>query len=418
MVKKINILDFIKKIIEISNNESKSNFEKLQDIIIFLTQITETSKGSIMIKKDRLNMEVAASTNPDIVGIKQPLNGDSPSCWVFKNKMPLYIEKNQNFDGQRCEKSNYDKQAFLIIPVIRENDVIGVINLTEKKDSDCFSDEERGVLLDLAGIIISQIETFRLTEELKNNQYILSQKNKKLKKLEKIRNEFFQMMVHDLKGPVSEVIANLDILSYTVTDENMEYVKSAQAGCDNMYSMISNLLDITRLEEGSLNLIHEKISAQEIINEASSRLFATAKNKSIEIKDESGSKDTAYIWGDKGILLRVLQNIIMNAIIHSDTKDSIYTGFEKDKDHIVFYVKDNGKGVPAEEQEEIFEKYFHSRDKKASSTGLGLSFCKLAVEAHKGRIWVESDGKNGSSFKFMIPEIIESEEDLELDFKD
>jgi two-component system sensor histidine kinase KdpD len=416
MNKNMDILGFIKSIIEISNNEQKTNSEKLMELISFLTLITETAKGSIMIKKDRLSMEVAASTNPDLVGIKQPLNSESPSCWVFKNKMPLYVNNSEKFEGECQQKENYSKSAFLIIPIIRKDEVIGVINLTEKKGQDCFSDEERGILLDLAGIIIGQIEALRMAEELENNQKVLFEKNQKLEKLEKMRNEFFQMMVHDLKGPVSEVIANLDILSYTIDNENIEYVKSAQAGCDTMYTMISNLLDITRLQDGSLKLIGEKISVPEIITEASSRLFATAKNKGIEINAQYEEKDEPYIWGDRGILLRVIQNIIMNAVIHSGSQ-KVSTGFETENNNIVFYIKDFGKGIPLKNQKQIFEKYFHSQTEK-NSTGLGLSFCKIAVEAHKGKIWVESEENNGACFKFQIPELENTHEELDFELKD
>jgi two-component system sensor histidine kinase KdpD len=224
------------------------------------------------------------------------------------------------------------------------------------------------------------------------------------------------MMVHDLKGPVSEVIANLDILSYTIDNENIEYVKSAQAGCDTMYTMISNLLDITRLQDGSLKLIGEKISVPEIITEASSRLFATAKNKGIEINAQYEEKDEPYIWGDRGILLRVIQNIIMNAVIHSGSQ-KISTGFETENNNIVFYIKDFGKGIPLKNQKQIFEKYFHSQTEK-NSTGLGLSFCKIAVEAHKGKIWVESEENNGACFKFQIPELENTHEELDFELKD
>jgi two-component system sensor histidine kinase KdpD len=361
-------------------------------------------------------MEVAASTNPDLVGIKQPLNSESPSCWVFKNKKPLYVNNPKNFEGEYLQNQNYNKSAFLIIPIIRNDEVIGVINLTDKKGQDCFSDEERGILLDLAGIIISQIEALRLAEELETSRKSLSEKNTKLEKLEKMRNEFFQMMVHDLKGPVSEVIANLDILSYTIDNENIEYVKSAQAGCDTMYTMISNLLDITRLQDGSLKLIREKISVPEILTEASSRLYATAKNKGIEINAQYKGNDEPFIWGDRGVLLRVIQNIIMNAVIHSNSP-TIETGFEIFEDNIIFYIKDYGKGIPLKNQKLIFDKYFYSKTEKTSS-GIGLSFCKIALEAHKGKIWVESEENKGACFKFQLRELKNTDEELNFDTKD
>ena len=411
--KQLNLLQILKEIIGVSNNAELSTNQKLHQILLIITKATETAKGSIMIKKDRLSMEVAASTNPDIIGIKQPLNTESPSCWVFRNKKPLYVSKNNKFNSKE-QTNKYKKSSFFIIPIIRNDDVIGLINLTEKKNADCFSDEERSLLLDIAGVIISQIKTFRLAEKIEANKKDLEEKNRQLQKLEKIRSEFFQMMVHDLKGPVSEVIANLDILSYTVSEENMEYVKAAQTGCDNMYSMVSNLLDITRIEEGEIKLIKEKIYPNELLEDARSKVFATAKNEniSIDISDQC-TKDDA-IWIDRGIMSRVFQNLILNAVHHGKPLDTITLGCVCKDSCLEFYVRDNGKGIPEDLLPSIFEKYFHRKSSYAS-TGLGLSSCKLAIESHKGKIWVESKENFGSTFYFSLPKI-KSESD-EKEFK-
>lgn len=417
MVKHSDIIDLIRRIIQISSSDDTTSLEKLQEIIVFLSEITETSKGSIMLKRDKLNMEVIASTSPDLIGVKQPLNGDSPSCWVFKHKVPLYIDKEVRFSGSFNSNTQYDKVAFFVIPIIRKKEVLGVINLTEKKGDDVFSDEEKAVMLDLAGIIISQIETFKLAEELEAHQSVLEEKNQKLKKLEKIRSDFFQMMVHDLKGPVSEVISNLDMLSYMMKPENQEYVKAALTGCDNMYRMISNLLDITRMEDGTLGLVSEKISALDLIKEAASRLFATAKNENIELEllfpDET---EPPFIWGDRGVLLRVFQNLIMNAILHSKTKDKIFIGYGLKENRVIFNVKDCGKGIDPKIHHLIFDKYYHTKE-RASSTGLGLAFCKMAVESHKGKIWVESNGKKGTDFYLSFEKLKDIEEDTDFDFR-
>lgn len=417
MTSSLNTLNSIKKIIKISGDKNKTTNEKLDEIIRFLTKITKTSKGSIMIKKDRLTMEVVASTEPSLIGIRQSLNGESPACWVFKNKKTLYINTDQDFKSQSHgnENGRYNKNSFVVIPIIlQDEDVIGVISLTDKQTEDAFSDDERKILIDLTGIIISQIETFRLTNLLKEQHEMLDKKNIELKKLEKMRSEFFQMMVHDLKGPVSEVISNLDILSYTINDDNKEYVELAQSGCSTMYRMISNLLDITRLEEGSLTLIREQIPATDLISEAISRQHSSAKIKNIQILSEFNHEHESYIWADRGILLRVFQNLITNALLHSNTKKHIYIDFHKSDNNIIFSIRDEGEGIPVDIQKNIFNKYFHS-GKNSSSTGLGLAFCKMAVEAHKGVIWVESDGHSGSCFKFSIPELPDnSKEDIDI----
>ena len=204
------------------------------------------------------------------------------------------------------------------------------------------------------------------------------------------------------------MVANLDSLSYTVFDENREYVESAQIGCDTLYGMVSNLLDIAQLEEGKLKLIYEKIDPQDLIKEALARLFGLIKMKELSYVEKFSSPKTMdFFAGDRGILLRVLQNLLTNGINYSPPGEAIEVGFECLKSpEIEFFVKDRGPGVPPEYQEAIFDKYFQlekKRDGRIYTTGLGLTFCKMAVEAHKGKIGVDSESLKGSRFFFTLP---------------
>ena len=251
-------------------------------------------------------------------------------------------------------------------------------------------------------------KTLKLTESLKKKKRTLQQRNLRLSKLERLKTELFNMLIHDLKGPISEMVANLDILSYTVFDENREYVESAQIGCDTLYGMVSNLLDIAQLEEGKLRLVYEKIDPQDLIKEALARLFGLIKMKELSCVEKFSSPKTMdFFSGDRGILLRVLQNLLTNSINYSPPGEAIEVGFECLKSpEIKFFVKDRGPGVPPEYQEAIFDKYFQlerKRDGRIYTTGLGLTFCRMAVEAHKGKIGVDSESLKGSRFFFTLP---------------
>lgn len=399
------ILNVIIDIVKTSNNSKIDFQEKMQKILLAIVKSINTAKGSIMIVK-RKKLEVIASTNPDIIGFKQSLDSDSPSAQVVKNKKPFYntFKDDPNKDDDKSDR--YKKGAFYIIPIFSGKKVMGVLNLTEKIGEDCFSQSEQEVLLEISGYFISTIETHRLAEDLKENRKSLRKKNKKLKKLEELRSELFHMLIHDLKGPASEVIANLDILSYTATEENLEYVNSAQSGCDTLLRMISDLLDIARLEEGSVELIQEKLIPDELIQESISRLPGLAKMKEISIIKKYDIDSEKTFSGDRSILLRVLQNLIINAIDYSPRGENIEIGYKyTEDDQVTFYVVDNGPGILPEYQEAIFDKYFQAKNKSQGiifSTGLGLTFCKLAIQEHSGKIFVESDGRNGSCFMFSI----------------
>jgi two-component system sensor histidine kinase KdpD len=217
------------------------------------------------------------------------------------------------------------------------------------------------------------------------------------------------MLIHDLKGPISELMANLDILTYTATESNRNFVETAKNSCDTLYSMVTNLLDIARLEEGKLPLVYEQIVPVDLLREAMARVYWSTELKRISFDEEgtppSGEQDP--FWGDRGILLRVLQNLLMNGTAYSPEGGTMAVGVEYPSPGTVrFFVEDRGPGIPPEHQETIFDKYAQLQEKgdgRVYTTGLGLTFCKMAVEAHRGRIWVESDGHLGSRFVFELP---------------
>lgn len=412
MSSKDTILQALSKISDISNSSGIEFGKKLHQILGIVLKYLNSEKGSIMILKGRSRLQILASSNPELIGITQSLKEDSPSSWVVKHKKPLFNDTDDTTE-LRLIPDRYRKDAFMIAPIISNNKVLGVLSITEKIGPDRFSNEEREVFLNLAGHIIGALQIHRLAESLRKNRRSLKKKNEQLKRLEQLRTEMFNMLIHDLKGPISEIVANLDILSYVSDKKNMDFVESAQSGCDALHRMISNLLDIARLEDGSLQLILEKLEPDLLIEEALSGMHSFAGIKKIPFKKIFSHLPPTqrFFLGDRRILLRVLQNLLVNAIRYSPVGKPVEAGFDvADSDHFEFFVKDSGPGIPPEFKAAIFNKYFQisaRHDSRHYSTGLGLTFCKMAVEAHGGKIFVESDGKKGSCFKFILPSGIE-----------
>lgn len=395
------------RIIDISHEKALSFQEKLSSILDEMLLCMNIEKGSIMLLRRNRTLEVVVSTNPDLVGVIQSVEEDTPSSWVVRNKRALYVGPDSKDVPFSKRYLHYKKDAFLLAPIISGNKVIGVLSITDKKGEDAFNAEEQEFLLTVAGQVISAIENRHLTESLKKSRDDIKQKNIELKNLERIRTELFNMLIHDLKGPLSEIVANLDILTYTTANDNLEYVNTAQSACDTLFRMITDLLDITRIEEGCLNLVYESINAAELVHEAVIRLSSMTKTRGIELRENISAGIGAVAFsGDRGLLLRILQNLITNAVQHSPAGEHIELGFEQEGSAVVFFVQDSGPGIAPEYQEAIFHKFFQitkKRDGRRYSTGLGLTFCKMAVEAHQGTIRVESDGVKGSRFLFSVP---------------
>ncbi len=399
----------IRKLARINNHPDLGYDEKLQRLLLEMVQYMETEKGSIMTLSGRKHLMVRASTDQQLIGTQEPISGDSPSAWVYNNKKMLSVDRKNPYPERAFVRKQYKKNAFLVAPILYGQEVLGVIAVTEKKGKDTFAAGERDALLDLAGQLIGALETHRLAESLKKKKQLLLKKNRQLKKLEALRKELFNMLIHDLKGPLSNIVANIDILSYVAGDEIMEYVAAAQAGCDTLFRMTSDLLDIARLEEGSMPLLKETIPADTLLSEAVSRIHTIAAVRGIKIEimepDRAGKHS---VEADRGQMLRVLQNLIVNAMHHSKSGMRITIGAcpETEK-RVRFFVRDQGPGIEKKMQSAIFDKFFQvekKRDGRVYSTGLGLTFCKLAVEAHGGEICVDSDGKKGSCFSFVLPE--------------
>jgi two-component system sensor histidine kinase KdpD len=402
------LLQALIKINGISFDKSQGFNQKLQNILLEILDCMQAKRGSIMLVKGRQQMEIMAATDEKLIGLKQNLNKKTPSTWVVKNQTPLYvgdIKKNRLF---KKRYSHYTGSAFLLVPIKGDGKTIGVLNVTEKIGKDVFSKEEQEVLLDIAGQVISALENQRLTESLVKKRKILQKKNLQLQKLEKLKADLFNMLIHDLKGPLAEVVANLDILSYLLSGENLDYVKSGQLGCDTLFRLVSNLLDIARLEENKLELLFQEIDPQDITREAAGRMFGVARAKGLTMVEKfSPSSGPELLRADREILLRILQNLISNAIQYSPASGTIEVGFEYcNPREITFFIQDQGPGIAAQYHNIIFDK-FEQIGKKAEgriyTTGLGLTFCKMAVESHGGRIGVESDGVRGSRFFFNLP---------------
>ncbi len=408
MTQEKRLLQVLIAITNISNNKKLAFETKLQQVLLEVVSCMEAKRGSIMLLKGRKVLEVAASTNPELIGARQPLEETSPSAWVVKNKAPLYVDKNTEHPSFLQKGGQYTKSAFFLAPIISDNKVTGVLSVTDKIGEDLFDSGEQEILMEITGQVISALETQRLTKSLKKSRRTLEKKNLQLTKLEKLRTDLFNMLIHDLKGPISEVVANLDILSYTTNGENGQYVESAQMGCDTLMAMVSNLLDIARFEERKLQLIRERIDPEDLVKEALGRLSRVGKTKELKfVEDFPPPEKKAPFLGDRGILLRVLQNLLSNAITYSPSGEAVNVGFEYLKSsQIMFFVKDSGPGVPPKYEEAIFDK-FMQLDKKADgrvyTTGMGLTFCQMAVKAHRGKIGVEGQVPHGSRFWFVLP---------------
>jgi signal transduction histidine kinase len=232
----------------------------------------------------------------------------------------------------------------------------------------------------------------------------LAKANQELQRLDQMRQDLTNMVVHDLKGPLAEMMGNLEMLNFGELDEGQKEARElALMGAEDLYRMIMNLLEISRMEEGRLEIrpceFDFKKSAWEVVNRFKTMIRLREFN--INLVDESNGS----LYGDPDLLSRVLQNLLTNALNHTEDGGSIEIKTASADHMTVVSLKDTGQGIPKEMHDKLFQKFAGAGNrKKARSTGLGLTFCKMAVEAHGGEIWFETSQGKGTTFFFSLPE--------------
>lgn len=228
------------------------------------------------------------------------------------------------------------------------------------------------------------------------------------KVLENLRNDLTAMIYHDLRSPLSNIISSIEMLSSLVPSNSNAMVESvlsiAQRSTERMQRMISSLLDINRLESGQPITTPSLVLPKELLQEAILAMQPTTEHKQQTVRLVF-AEDLPPIQVDADMIKRVLINLLENASKFTPVEKDISMGAEmKAPDLILFWVQDAGPGIPAEAHQAIFEKFTsYTTPDLPKGIGLGLAFCKLAVQAHGGRIWVKSREGYGSYFAFCLP---------------
>jgi len=249
-------------------------------------------------------------------------------------------------------------------------------------------------------------------DQLLNSYKKIGLKNEKLKELEGVREGLTHMIVHDLNNPLTAILGNLEIIKFdeeNLSETQLYGIEKCLNYCADTRQLIQGILDVHRMEEGKLQPEKELTNITEMSADLMEQFIARAKMDEISLTF-SNSGEVPSVKIDPNLIKRVIANLLSNAIRHSPEGEEIEVtiGFLAEKRSIAFSVKDNGNGLAPEYHQRIFDKFEQVKLKdsgvKAGTGGLGLSFCKMAIEAHGGEIWVESEGNGkGSTFSFIIP---------------
>jgi len=238
----------------------------------------------------------------------------------------------------------------------------------------------------------------------------LARRHAEIRRLEDLRQELTGMIVHDLKNPLTGILTSLQTIQALGDGEpalRRELLEMAISNTRSLFNMIQDILDVDRLESGKLPLTREEVQLGDVVEVAVNQLrsYAERAESTIQVK---GLENLPSLRIDRELIRRVLVNLLGNAIRYAAPGPiTISAQAIENAQAVIVSVQDQGPGIPPADLERIFDKYARvsqeDRPRSKQGTGLGLAFCKLAVEAHGGRIWVESVLGQGSTFSFRLP---------------
>ena len=238
----------------------------------------------------------------------------------------------------------------------------------------------------------------------------LEESLRKQKELEKVRDDLMKMIVHDLKTPLTSIIGAMEMMIDgdfgPLTNNQRNALGDAESRAEDLLGLIEDLLEVARLEETQLTLNLKQIAPAALLAEVRHEWEIRFQQERATAVVEA-SDDAPVIEADHALLKRVFSNLVQNALSHSARAVTVTLGARRENDGTLFTVADDGVGIPPEYHDIIFRKFEQVKTPhipRVRSSGLGLAFCKLVVEAHGGRIWVKSGGEMvGSAFHFWLP---------------
>jgi signal transduction histidine kinase len=244
-------------------------------------------------------------------------------------------------------------------------------------------------------------------EELRRKNYQLEQQNLTIQEANRLKTEFVSMVSHELRTPLTSIqgYAELMLEDKEIGEEHRETLAIVKKNADRLLGLINDLLDLSRMEAGRLNLHRTSFNLDRLIPEVASSLRPLIEAKRQRLQLDLAEALPA-VWADQDRVTQILTNLISNAHKYTQADGNIKVAARRDDGFVRVDVSDTGIGLSAEDQAQLFTKFFRAHDRSSQAgggTGLGLVICRLLVELQGGQITVSSAPGQGSTFSFTLP---------------
>jgi signal transduction histidine kinase len=235
---------------------------------------------------------------------------------------------------------------------------------------------------------------------------LIAERTAALRREQHLRSELTRMLVHDLKNPLASILGSLGPLTEgmvgELNDAQARFLSRAEGAGQEMLRLIEELLDVERLEAGALPLDRGRLDAGELLRRRASEIEGLAQHNRLRLVVEIPDS-LPGLEADEGLIDRVVGNLLSNAVKFTPPGGTIRLSARAQDGTLLFEVADSGPGIPAADRARVFEKFARLSGARTRGAGLGLTFCKMVVEAHHGRIEVEGSPEGGALFRVYLP---------------
>lgn len=390
-----NMLAHYRRIIEISQQlgTTYDHVSLLKKIVSAANELIDTEAAAILLLDDsagQLRFAISSNIKPhEMEEITVPLDG-SIAGWIFTHGEPRVIEDVRtdpdHFQGVD-NRIRFHTRNLIGVPMKTHQRVIGVVQAVNKRDNRRFTDDDVMTLRTLASQAAVAIENARMFQQ----------------------SDFIAELVHELRNPLVALKASTTLLRRPDLPENKrdDIINTMRVETDRLIGLTDDFLNIARLESGRVQLEVAPFELGQLLFETAEIVFQQAEERSIRIEIEPTD---LLAEGDRGKIKQVVLNLMSNAVKYNRSHGSIAVWTQPIQEHDGYYVqisvRDTGHGIPREHQKQMFQKFYRvpTTENTERGTGLGLAICKHIVEAHSGRIWLQSEVGQGSTFSFTVPQ--------------
>jgi signal transduction histidine kinase len=272
----------------------------------------------------------------------------------------------------------------------------------------CIADECLGALVIQSSSHVYGPQDLRLAEAV-GSRTALFVKNARLHQIARRaiqdRDDVLRIVAHDLKNPLSTIVMEADILRLDEALEDhgpRDVADAISRAATRISRLVRDLLDVSRIDSRPLDVTRARLAVSAVISEVAKLEEPLASAAGLEFRCDV-TQDVGDVFADRDRLLQALENLASNAIRHTQRHGCVAVGAKRRTDAVVFWVSDNGSGIPTNSLPYVFDRFAPQRHVDKGGTGLGLPIVKGIVEAHGGSVWAESKVGAGSTFYFTIP---------------